>query len=92
MRSRHDLVIVAGGLADHVNNGRSIFIRDQKPANTLPNAEADAALETEHRLDIDGGRVQAGPGSFFDCRQPGQPVRGSDRLWPHPLPQRCGDS
>ena len=61
-RAGHDLVVVAGRLADHVDDGDAALVGDEQAADPLADAVPDAALQAERGGDVDGDRAR-GPAS-----------------------------
>src|SRR5690606_25171597 len=71
-RSGHDLVIVAGGLADHVNDRDAPLVGHQQAANAEVDLVPDAAtVQTVGGRDIDRNRSGASPPALADRREPG---------------------
>src|SRR5271157_1395273 len=69
--SGHDLVIVAGRLADHVDDGRAMLVGDENSPDSLANPEPDPMIEAEGSGDVHEGGLQVAPVSLLDRRLPG---------------------
>src|SRR5208337_2197787 len=69
--SGHDLVIVAGRLADHVDDGRAMLVGDENSPDPLANPEPDPVIEAEGGGDVHEGGLQVAPVSLLDRRLPG---------------------
>src|SRR5438874_10434145 len=78
----HDLVIMAGGLADHVDDGDALLVGDEDSPDSLANAIPDAVLEAERGGNFDEDRVQVAPVSLLDRRLPGPAGRGQEPALP----------
>src|SRR5262245_10649319 len=69
--ARHDAVVVAGRLADHVDARRAALIVDEQAANALADLIPDAVFQTHRRRDVDRLGVATAPAARLDGRQPG---------------------
>src|SRR3954454_23726244 len=65
-RAGHDLVVVAGGLADHVGDGEAVLVGDEDAPDPLADPEPDTAVEAEGGGDVDGDRLEVPPVAFLD--------------------------
>src|SRR5271157_5258078 len=85
--SGHDLVIVAGRLADHVDDGRAMLVGDENSPDPLANPEPDPVIEAEGGGDVHEGGLQVAPVSLLDRRLPG-PAGCGHELEPPITPDR----
>src|SRR6478735_4210211 len=67
----HDLVVMAGGLADHVDDGRALLVGDEDPPDSLADPEPDPVIEAEGGGDVHEDGLQVPPVAFLDRRLPG---------------------
>ena len=84
--SGHDLVIMGGGLANHVGDGDPSLVGNEQASDSLADAVPDPSFEGEGRRDVngDGPRIRQPPSLIVHSQV--QPVRGKNRLCPAVAP------